>query len=307
VLHFPIQTSRIKWDYTDDWLKIMTNANMGTFFKKYWQLDEAEQRRQHQALYEKSLLHSVFFGQRESENQDPLDETKWRQLPTAVDPANTNCIMEYKTRAEGIQTQLINCGRYFDKANGNITLSNLFENHYLLMRAREADGGSVDTTDWMTDHETAGKLDQLMIGFYNAFYQTTTVMYIKSGEAINPEINAMIGFKQYPVPMQYGGGFINVFHHRFFADRMRAFGGAANMHRFFLAVDWADFKFGVVATNQRITQTNDQDEIYRYVLKVNKLHAMHQSLTWTAILEDPNRHTMYRNFAGFEDDIAAGP
>ena len=301
VLHFPIQTSRIKWDYTDEWKKIMVNAQMGTFFKKYWQMDEAEQRRQHQALYEKANLHSAFFGQAESEMQDPLDETKWRQLPTAVDPANSNCVLEYKTRAEGIQSQLIKCSRYLDKSNGNILLSDLFQQHYLLMRAREADGGEVDTTDWMTDYEMAGAFEKLMITFYQAYYGNSVTMYIEAGKNINPEMNAIMEFKRYPVPIAFGGGYICVYHHRFFADRVRAFG--TNVHRFFMAIDWSDFMLGVVATNQRVTQTNDQDEIYRYTIKVNKLHCMHQSMTWTAILQDPNRHTMYRNFGGFTNDL----
>lgn len=303
VLHFATQTSRIKWDYTDEWLKIMKNAYMGTFFKKYWQLDEAEQRRQHQAIFDRTLLNAVFFGQKESELQDPLDETKWRQLPTAVDPANSNCIMEYKTRAEGVQTQLMNCGRFVDRAASTISLDNLFQNHYLLMRAREADtNADVNETDWMTDYETAGFFEVLMMTFYKTYYGNTTVVQIKAGDVLNPEVNALMEFKQYPVPMEFGGGYINVYHHKFFADRLRAF-GSANVHRFFMAIDWSDFMFGVIATNQRTTQTNEQDEIYRYTISVNKLHCMHQSITWTAILQDPNRHLMYRNFTGFDDDI----
>lgn len=306
VLHFAIQTSRIKWDYTDEWMKIMANPNMGTYFQKYWQLDEAQQRQQHQALFERANLHSVFFGQKESEMQDPLNETKWRQLPTAVDPANSNCILEYKTRAEGIQTQLINCSRYIDKAGATLNLSDLFANHYLLMRAREADGGEVQHTDWLTDHETAGAFEQMMLKFYPAYYNNSVTVYIKAGDVLNPDVNAMMEFKQYPVPVKYGGGYINVFHHKYFADRRAAFGGSASQ-RYFMAVDWSDFMLGVIATNQRVTQTNEQDEIYRYVLKVNKLHAMHQSITWAPILQDPNRHTMFRNFASFTDDIAVTP
>jgi hypothetical protein len=303
VLHFAIQTSRILWQYTDEWRRIMANALMGTFFTKYWQLSEAEQRRQHQALFEKANLHSAFFGQKESEMQDPLDETKWRQLPTAVDPANSNCILEYKTRAEGIKTQLVNCSRYLDKAGGNIDLSDLFARHYLLCRAKEADGGEVDTTDWMTDHERAGAFDELMIKFYQAFYKNTVTMYIQSGETINPEMNTIMGFKRYPVPVRFGGGFICVYHHKFFADRALAFGASTNVHRYFMSIDWSDYQYGILATNRRVTQTNDLDETYRYVINVNKLHTMHQSITWTSILEDPNRHLMYQNFAGFNDDI----
>lgn len=307
VIHFAIQTSRIKWDYTDEWMKIMANAQMGTFFKKFWQLDEAEQRRQHQALFEKSLLHSVFFGQKESEFQDPLDETKWRQLPTAVDPANSNCILEYKTRAEGIQTQLMNCSRYIDKAGGNIDLETLFQNHYLLCRAREADTNSeVMETDWLTDYETAGLFEQLMMEFYKNYYKNSTTVYIKAGDVINPDMNLMMEFKQYPIPTKFGGGKINVYHHNYFADRLRASGGA-NIQRFFMAIDWSDFQWGVIGTNQRVTQTNEKDEIYRFTISVNKLYAMHQSITWAAILQDPNRHTMFRNFANFEDNITATP
>lgn len=307
VLHYPIQTSRILWEYTDDWVKIMANTYNGTFFTRYWQMDEAEQRRQHQFIFEQANLQSAFFGQAEfTDLQDPLNETKWRQLPTARDPANTNNIMEYKTRAEGIKTQLVAQGRYIDKAGGNILLSDLFARHYLLCRAKEAEGGEVDTSDWMTDHESAGLFEQMMLAFYPAYYNNSVHVYIQAGDVLNPDMNTVMAFKRYPVPIKFGGGYICVYHHKFFADRMRAFGGV-NAHRNFMSIDWSDYMFGVIATNSRTTKTNELDEIYRYVLKVNNKHCMHQSITWTSILQDPNRHLAYQNFAAFTDDIAGGP
>lgn len=307
VLHYALQTSRLVWDYTDEWLKLLKNPLMGTYFQRYWQMDEARQRRQHQELFEKALLNSVMFGQRESEKQNPLTDD-WRDLPTVNDPANSNCILAYKTRAEGILTQLMNCSRMSDRANGNILLQDLFSVHYLLCRAREAEGGRVEETDWMTDFETAGQFERLMMEFYKLYYKNSTTVYIESGKVVNPEVNLIFGFKRYPLPIEYGGGAINVYHERFFDDRRRALGGigsgsTSNVQRFFVGIDWSDFIYGVVETAQRMTETFEGDEMYRYIIKINKAHAMLSSITWTAMIQDPLRSYFYRNFAGFTDNI----
>lgn len=296
ILNFPLQTSRIVWQYTDQYLKLLNNALMGNFFKTFWQLPEAEQRRQHQKFYEDQIMQSVFFGQRINEKQTPAT---YDSLPTVYDPANDNCPLEYKTNALGIQTQLTSCGRYLDLGGAALDLDDFFNRLYLIKRARQADSNDVSDIDIMCDRGTAGLIQQIMCSFYQKYYKQVDTNYHRAGEVIDTELNRKItvfNYRQYDIPDEFGGFRLNVFTHNFFNDKLAAFGGNS-VHRMMWVIDWSDFYMGVVATNQRTTQTNPDDELYRYRIKINSKHVQLNSMTWTAILEDPNRHLIVRNFA----------
>lgn len=296
ILNFPLQTSRIVWQYTDQYMKLLNNALMGSYFKHFWQLPEAEQRRQHQKWYEDQIMQSVFFGQRINEKQTPAT---YDQLPIVSDPANDNCPLEYKTNALGIQTQLTSCGRYLDMAGAALDLDDLFNRLYLIKRAREADSTDVTDIDVMCDRATAGVIQQVMCSFYQKYYKQVDTNYHRAGDVIDNSNNRKISvfnYRQYDIPDEFGGFRLNVYTHNFFNDKVAAFGGNS-VHRMLWVIDWSDFYMGVVATNQRVTQTNPDDELYRYRIKINAKHVMLNSMTWTACLEDPNRHLIVRNFA----------
>jgi hypothetical protein len=298
LLSFPMQTSRIMWEYTDQWLKMLNNPLMGTYFKKFWQLDEAEQRRQHQKLFDDSLMHSVFFGQKINEHQDALNDN-WQNLPLVVDPANSNCELEFKTNVEGIQTQLINCGRFLDMQGAALDFSDLFNRLYLIKRAREADSQNVEEIDIMTDRTTAGLIQKMMTDFYQKYYKQVDQNYHRAGDVVDESFNRKIkvfNYRQYDIPQEFGGYRMNVFTHAYFDDRVSAFGGNS-AHRMLWIIDWTDIFMGIVGTNQRMTQTNELDEVYRYVININKKHVMNSSIKWALIMQDPNRHLIVRNFA----------
>lgn len=296
LLNFPMQTSRIKWEYTDQWLKFLNNPNMGSYFKKYWQLPEAEQRRQHQKIYDAALMESVFFGQRINENQSAVGDA-YQDLPTVIDPANENCELEYKTNVEGIQTQLVNCGRFIDKAGGPLDLDQLFAQLYLVKRAREADGGEVTDIDIMTDRFTAGNLEKALSDFLKKYYGLTVVDFVTNGKVLDQDRKLTVfNYRQWTLPQEFGGIRLNIFTQTYFDDRLGAF-SANSAHRMLWVIDWTDIFMGIIKTNQRNTQTNEADEIYRYIISINKKHVMNQSITWSLIMQDPNRHLIVRNFS----------
>ena len=294
VIQFPIQTSRIVWDYTDQWLKLLKNPLMGEYFKTFWQLPEAQQRAQAQAEYERQIMHSFFYGQRETELQAP---TTYDQLPLVYDPANANCPLEYKTRVEGVQTQLINCGRYRDLAGAPLDADTFFSDLYLLKRAREADSTDVTGIDVMCGRGTAGVLERFMNRFYQQYYSQQNYFPMRMGEVMDVNRKVKVfNYREYDIPDEFGGFQLRVFSHNYFSDRLGAFGGAP-VHNQLWAIDWSDMMFGVVATNSRSTKTNLDDELYRYVMKVNAKYVQMNSMTWACCLEDPNRHMIYRNFS----------
>lgn len=296
LLNFPMQTSRIMWEYTDQWVKLLNNPLMGTYFKKYWQLPEAEQRRQHQKLFDQALLESVFFGQRINENQSAVGDA-YQDLPVVVDPANDNCELEYKTNAEGIQTQLINCGRFIDMAGGPLDLDDMFARLYTLKRAREADSNDVTDIDIMGDRHTAGNFEKIMADFLKKYYGFTWVDQVTNGKVMDQDRKQVVfNYRTWTLPQEFGGIRINFFTHPYFDDRLAAHSAAASQRMIWI-IDWTDIFMGIIKTNQRNTQTNEADEIYRYVIDINKKHVMNQSITWSLIMQDPNRHLIYRNFS----------
>lgn len=293
VLNFAMQTSRIVWQYTDQWMKLLNNALMGSYFKTYHQLPEAEQRRQHQKWYDDQIMQSVFFGQRINELQTPAT---YDQLPVIEDPANENCPLEFKTNALGIQTQLVDCGRFVDRGGQPIDLADFFNRCYLIKRAREADSTDVTDIDVMTDRGTAGVFERAMIAFYQKYYKQTEVRFTEANAVVDENRKVVFKYKTYDLPPEFGGFRLNIFTHTFFDDRLAAFGGNS-VQRMLWVIDWSDFYMGIVATNQRTTMTNPNDELYRFRIKINSKHVQMNSMTWAPIIEDPNRHLILRNFS----------
>lgn len=157
LIHFWPQTSRIVHEYTDEYLRALNASLTSNYFKIFRQLPLAEQKRIQQAKYDRDMLNSAFFGQRINENQTVEGYTS---LPQVKDPANPNCVLEYKANALGFRTQLNDCGRVLNHQGNALNLNTFFETLYLIKRAREADGTSVDTIDVMTDRFTAGRIDR---------------------------------------------------------------------------------------------------------------------------------------------------
>src|ERR1041385_8155963 len=181
LIHFFLQTSRLVHEYTDEYLKALNAALTSNFFKIFRQLPLAEQKRIQQAKYDRDMLNSSFYGQAIDENQSVETYTK---LPTVRDPANPNCVLEYKSNALGFSTLLSNCSRVLDHQGNALNLDTLFQTLYLVKRAREADGSTVDTVDCMTDRFTAGIIHDVMIAFYKAKYGVGLTRFYEPNQAL---------------------------------------------------------------------------------------------------------------------------
>lgn len=303
LLTFWPQTARYIWDYDDQWLKLLMNPNMGTYFKTFHNLPVAEQRRQTQKWYEDQIMQTVFFGQRINELQAVAT---YDSLPIVRDPANDNCPLEFKTNAIGIQQQLIDCGRYIDRAGNPIDLLDFFERLYLIKRARQADSNDVSGIDVMTDRYTAGLLEQSIGALLAKYYNQTNSFFMRLGEVVDMNRKRVWGYREYDLPDAFGGYQLRVFTHEFFNDKISAFNGTStttgmagtnNVHRMLWVIDWSDFYMGITGTNSRESRTNEADELYRYRIKINHKYVSMNSLTFVPVLEDPNRHLIYRNFS----------
>lgn len=301
LIHFWPQTSRIAHEYTDEYLRALNAALTSQYFKQFRQLPLAEQRRIQQAKYDRDMLNSTFFGDRINEYQTVENYTR---LPVVVDPANPNCVLEYKCNALGFQTQLEDCTRVINHQGNALSLNTVFEKLYLLKRAREADGTSVDTIDLMTDRFTAGLIHGAMIAFNKAKYGYTIERHFAPNQQLKFENEVMLNYNSYQLPPDYGGFQVAVFHHPFFDDKLSAMASAvkgstiaSDPGRVLWALDWSDIELGIAGTNSVVRRTNEADSLYNYVMKINAKHVTLNSQTWCPIIEDPNRHMIFRNFS----------
>lgn len=295
LLTFWLQTSREVHEYTDEYLKALNAALTSGYFKDFRQLPLAEQKRIQHMKYVRDWLNSVFYGREINEFQTP--ET-YQQLPTVKDPNDPNCTLEYKANALGAKTQLEKCGRVYDHQGNALNLDLLAEVGYQLKRAREASGGSVDTIDIMTDRFTAGSIMSIMTKFYKAKYGVEISRHFQANQALTFENQVMLNYNIYQLPPELGGYNLAVFTHPYFDDKLAA--SSSNIRsraRTIWAIDWSDFTIGIAETNSKQRQTNEADELYQYRMKANVKHVMMNSIKWTTILEDPNRHYVIDNFS----------
>lgn len=304
LIHFFLQTSRLVHEYTDEYLRALNDALTSNYFKIFRQLPLAEQKRIQQAKYDRDMLNAAFEGQQINENQTVEG---YRNLPQVVDPANPNCVLEYKSNALGFRTLLNNCGRILDHQNNQLNLDTLLQTLYLVMRAREADGTEVKVIDCMTDRFTAGMILDIMVQYYKQKYGVTTTRFYEPGKQLIFENQVELEYNLYQLPPEFGGYQLAVFTHKYFDDKIAASGGTisapgaasgANRQRRLWFLDWTDIELGVAGTNSAVRRTNEADQLYNYVIRINAKHITLNSMTWTPIIEDPNRHYIVENFDG---------
>lgn len=292
LLNFFLQTSRIVHEYSDEYVAALDAALTSEYFKQFAQLPLAEQKRIQRAKYDRDMMQAFFFGQAIDENQGV--ET-YRNLPTVVDPANPNCVLEYKSMALGARTLLNNCGRLLDHQGNKLNLDTLLQTLYLVKRAREADGTEVDTIDCMTDRFTAGMIQDVMLSFYKAKYGVVLQRMYEPDQELKFENQVYLKYNKYQIPSELGGFSLAVFTHPYFDDKLAA-SGATNRGRTLWFLDWTDIMLGVVGTNSAVRRTNEADALYNYVMKINAKHVTLDSMTWCPVIEDPNRHYICENF-----------
>lgn len=312
LLNYWPQTMRRVHEYTDEYLKALTAPMTSEFWKQFKQLPMAEQLRQQKAEFDKNMLTTCFYGNVINEFQTVETYTS---LPQVVDPANPDCVLEYKANAIGFFNQLRACGRYADLAGGALNLDSLAQTGYQLKRAREADGTSVDRIEWGTDRFTAGLIRDLMIKFFKEKYGVVTHRNYQPGQELKFDNQVMLNYDLYQLPPELGGYDLVIWHHKFFDDKLSATATTSgvgdnstnNVGRTLLGLDWSDLEIGIAGTSSVKRITNQNDELYRHIIKLNLRYTTLDSMTFCPIIEDSNRHYFYNNFSTAAPTITVAP
>jgi len=300
LLEYWQQTVRWSHAYNDEYLKALQAPHTSEWFRKFRQLPLAKQRKLQESLNEREFFNMVFYGERINEFQT---QAKWNSttsgegLDQVTDPANSNCLLEYKANTLGIRTQINECsGRLADMAGGPLNIDTIMETCYQLKRQREATGGSIDTIDCMTDRFTASLIRDVMMRYYKSKFGLETNRFWQASQKIEFEGYPMFAYNRYELPDQ--GVDLAVLTHTYFEDRYAATPTAQKARgRQLLFIDWSDIDIGVCRTNSAKRKTNVADNMYRYVITPNVEHVLLQSKTIEVRVGDANRHAIVENFS----------
>ena len=307
------QTSRWTHKYSDEYLKALQAPLTSNWFKKFRELPLAQQRKQQEMRAERAFYNTVFFGDQINDKQTVETYTS---LPTVTDPdANgDSCVIEYKANALGIRTQLAECSKVYggalatSGASGALNLDVLFETIYQLKRYREAQSGSVDTIDIMTDRFTAAQVRDVMIKYYKSKYSTDGNMFVSLGQKVlDMDDSVALEYNKYYLPDQ--GCYMAIFTDTYFDDRVAAFNNAASTKtatdmtaalarargRTMWLIDWSDVALNLLGTKSAKRQTNVADDQYNCVIQPNVKHYVLNSKKFEVRIGDPNRHAIIEN------------
>lgn len=293
LLVFWLQTIRETYCYNDEYVKALQAPLTSEFFKKFRTLELAKQRKRQAMLAERAFYDTLFWGDKINENQT---DTTYQNLPQVLDPANANCLLEYKANTIGFYNQLLACGKVTDLQGGPLDLDFVKSLLYTLKRNREIDSGMVTRIDCMTDRFTADNILTVMINYYKTKYNETTTRFYKAGETLRFDNQILWNYNVYEFPDENVE--LCVIVDPYFDDRIGAFPTAdKSMSRMLWLLDWSDIKVGVAGTASATRQTNVLDNLYNCVITPNVNHYQLNSKTVCAMVEDPNRHAIITNFS----------
>lgn len=307
LIAFWLQTMRRTFCYNDEYVKAIKAPMTTEFWKKFKTLDLAKQRRQQEIEAEAARWNSIFYGQQINENQTINGYTN---LPQVMDPANPNCLLEYKANTLGFRTLLANCGKVTDWQGSALNLDTIKALLYYLKRNREIDSGTVDTIDIMTDRFTAHNILTVMIAYYKAVYGVETNRFYKVGEALKFENQVLWNYNVFEFPDEAVQ--MAIFTDPYFDDYLAAVSSTgtaadANRGRVLWMLDWSDVFVGLAGTASATRQTNIYDNLYNCVITPNVNHYELFSETIGAMIEDPQRHALQENFSNACPIITANP
>lgn len=288
------QTHRWSFTYNDEYVKALEAPLTSDFYKKFATLPLAEQRRQAELDNQQMLMQTFFYGDRINENQ--TTET-FRNLPQVNDPADPSCPIEFKATTLGIRTQLAEGLRVKDVAGAAFNLDNWLEDNYNLKRYRDADGRSTITViDWFTDRFTKGRIRDLLFKYYKARFSMDLTGFVQLGKKIEFNGSVLFEYDLYDLPDQ--GVQAAIFTHPYFDDKISAAVTAQrSRQRALWAIDWSDIAINIIRTASANRVTNEADELYRYVIKVNNATTKLNSKTFEVRVGDVNRSLLYENFS----------
>lgn len=295
------QTIRETWAYNDEYVKALNSELTSGFFKKFRSLPIAKQRAQHGEMAERDFFNTVFYGDRISEKQTDL---LYKELPQVVDPADTDCVLEYKANTLGIRTQLSECGRVIDYQNAALDADSLKELFYAIRRHRGESG--IASIDVMGDRFTYANFLYVMNTYYKARYGYDTTMFVQPNQKITFGEIVLWNYTKFIFPED--GFEINFIHDDYFDDRLSAFPTAQKSRgRALHVIDWSDIAISVSDARSVTRQTNTADDLYNCVIQPNVTHYQLQSKCVCVQVGDPNRHLMIENFSAACPTITATP
>jgi hypothetical protein len=289
---FWCQTIRRTHCYNEEYVKALMAPHTNASFKKFRQLPLAEQKRRQMYLAERAWWNTMFFGQQIDENQTV--ET-YEDLPQVTDPADADCIIEYKANTIGWQQQLEDCGRVVPQMGGPLDLDALKAQLYQLKRTREAGGAVVTRIDALTDRWTAANILTVMIDYYKKKYGADTTRFYQPNQALTFQNQVLWNYNIYQFPDE--GVELAVIHDQFFDDLLSAApGDHKSAMRYLWLLDWSDLWLGVGGARSVARKTNEADNIYNCVIQPVVTHYQLYSETVCAGLDDPNRHAIFTDF-----------
>lgn len=300
-----LQTSRESYCREQSYEEVIDAILAGKvndYLKGFKTLSIAEQQKQQKARYELERMNSAFYGQ--AIDIDAQTTANWRDLPVVYDIIDTDCPLAYKASALGIFTLLSDCNRVIDLNGNRLDLDDIFDRLYYLRRWREAGGDRVPVIDSMTDRYTSASIFEAMTKYYKARYGWDTTRFAKMNEKITHDGMIMFTYNIYDVPD--AGTQWAVFVDDYFNDMVDAANTRAVGWDFRTRVnslwfiDWSDVFKGVAGTRQ-VTRKSPSPETelaaWQCVIDPNVKTYDLRSETWTIMVDRPERHLIYHNFA----------
>lgn len=302
--------SRIVDDQYKATLESIMSGKVNPFLQNFVYQPIAEQNKRASQLSDEAWMRSVWYGQRINENQTP--ET-YMNLPAVTDPEGTragsvsfgsDCVLEYKSNALGIHTQLKDANRIVDRQGAALDLDYLFQQLYYLKRNREADGDSISVIDVMTDRITANNIFTVMNDYYKSKYGWEVTRNVAINEKVTHDGIMLFNYNLYDIPEI--GVQLAVFHDQYFDDLISATPTSDGTNNDFQSrsralwlLDWSDIRVGVAGTNS-VTRKNPAPEVmdaYRCRMSAVIKEYSLRSTTWTTMMDRPQRHLIIQNFS----------
>jgi hypothetical protein len=298
-----LQTIRETHCYSDAYLEAIAAPLTDPLFKKFRLMPITKQRKIKAAQAERAFWNTVMFGTRINENQTV---NTYADLEAIPDPADPECLLEYKANTIGIATQLAECGRVIDFQNAPLNLDTLKTALYSLRRTRSAAGANITRIDAMTDRFTAHNILTLMIRYYKDQYGFDVNRFYQPNQKLTFQDQVLWNYNVYEFPDE--GVELCVITDDYFDDFHAAVPTAdKSIGRQLMMIDWSDPEVGLAGAESAQRQTNIYDELYHCVITIPKQHYQLWSQTICVQVPDPNRHLIYGNFSDECPQITVNP
>jgi len=282
------QTFRRTHCYTEEYLTALEAPLLDPLFKKFRTMPLVQQKKRQLELADMMFWNATFFGREINENQTVENYEKLEQVR---DPANANCIIEYKANAVGILKQLEDCHRLWDCNGDPINFDSLQEILYALRRTR-----NTEDIDAFTDRYTAANILTLMIRYYKDKYGWDVVRFYQPNQQLKFENQVLWNYNTYEFPEV--GCRLHVIIDPFFDDHLSSVpSDDKSVGRYFMMIDWSDIEIGLASAKSVTRRTNEADALYYCVVTPVITHYQLYSQTFGVDVNDPNRHYVITNFS----------